>query len=282
MTVKNGGYGGAPWLAFAINSIRQQSCSDWEFIIVDDGSTDNTVELIRRLSGGDARIRVIQTDGVGRGKALNIALSECRGEYVANVDADDVAHPKRLETEAAVLSKDNRFDVVCSQCLVVLEDEAVSWSSVPQNHEINVEDVTCLLCVKNPVSHSSVMMKRRAVISVGGYDESRQSHFDWDLWVRLAAAGYRIGRIDQVLAAKRLHGKQSFEVGRRLRYVLEGQRVRMRAGEILGCERQALMQFLIRLPWDLAPNYVRVLVRRVLRKRNGHASNQQNQQGRRL
>ena len=88
-TVKNG----SKTIASVLESVQEQSLHEWEMIVVDDGSTDDTSKIVREYADADSRIRLISTDGVGRGRALNLALAHARAEHVANIDADDPCHP---------------------------------------------------------------------------------------------------------------------------------------------------------------------------------------------
>src|SRR5699024_5738845 len=94
-TVRNG----EKTISKTIDSILEQSYENWEFIIVDDGSTDKTIDILNEYKIKDKRIRVVSTGIIGRGKALNKAVSKANGNYLCNIDADDLMHPEKLSIQ---------------------------------------------------------------------------------------------------------------------------------------------------------------------------------------
>lgn len=224
MTVKNG----IPFIKDSVSSIQHQTYSNIEVVIVDDGSEDGTVEYLKEIECQDARFRIIVTGGVGRGKALNIALDHAKGQYVANLDADDYTHPKRAEVQMSYLIKTgNAF--VSAQRDILYDNERPRWASIENIDNISLADVTRQLFKGNPVCHAVVTMHRETVIALGGYDESRNSQFDYELWIRLAASGIKLLKLDQSLGCKRIHRDQSFENKKRLRYLLSSIRLQCAA-----------------------------------------------------
>lgn len=257
MTVKNG----ARWVRSAVRSIQEQTFGDWEFVIVNDGSTDETSAILEDVARRDDRIRVVHTKGIGRGAALNLALSLCRAEFVANIDADDVSHPMRLEIEYSIASRHPDFAVICSEFLVINADEEITWSE-PSDNNISIRDVTVTLAYYNPVIHSSILARRNALMAVGGYNEMLRSHLDYDLWVRLAAAGYRVSCVDVALVAKRWHPNQSFEGRDHVRYALQSLRIQARAIRDLDVGVGGWIAMGGRLVWSVLPRTVRAIVHR--------------------
>jgi len=263
-TVKNG----SKTIATVLESVQRQTLHEWEMIVVDDGSTDDTSKIVREYADADSRIRLISTDGVGRGRALNLALAHARAEHVANIDADDPCHPMRLEIQYRVL-KDNdneSYAVVGTNTVLFFDNELPQWMDIPRAalRDVPVVDVTQLLARLCPVNHSSVLMKRSALEHVGGYDEERRSQYDYDLWVRLAEAGYRIGRIDLPLSGKRIHQGQQFERRRRLKYLLSSAAVQHRAIRVLGGGPIDYIYLVARPLWGLLPNWLRMTVRKMI------------------
>src|SRR5690625_519263 len=94
-TVKNG----EKTIKETLKSVIDQTLKNWEFIIVDDGSEDNTLNILKTIEKTDARFKIVKTSGIGRGKALNLALHYSKGKYVANIDADDLMHPQKLSIQ---------------------------------------------------------------------------------------------------------------------------------------------------------------------------------------
>lgn len=265
-SVKNGG----KTIASVLESVQRQTLHEWEMIVVDDGSTDDSLSIVRKYADADRRIRLIPTDGVGRGRALNVALSHARADLVANVDADDPCHPRRLEIQFRILRDDKRYAVLGTRTILLFDDEIPQWGEIsPMTLEgVTITDVTRLLARLSPVGHSSVLMRRRALEYVGGYDEERRAQYDYDLWVRLAEAGYRIGRINLRLAGKRIHLGQHFERRGRLRYLADSAVVQYRAIRVVGGRPIDYFYLVARPLWGLVPNGLRMMLRQKLVRSN--------------
>lgn len=258
MTVKNGGR----YIREAVDSIIAQDIDDWEAVIVDDGSIDDTPDYLKELSAGDPRFRVKLTPGVGRGKALNMAVSMCRADIVTNLDADDLAHPSRARLMLKLFTDNPHYTAISGSSEIFFDDEYPRWS---QNSEqaCVLEDVTKKLAYANPVGHSGVAMRKEVLTRVGAYDQSRLSQFDYELWVRLAEHGHRIGRAGAEVAAKRSHSRQSYERRAHLRYALRSAKIRWRAVSAVGVSRlRSAANIVALLLWAAAPAHVRMLVRR--------------------
>jgi teichuronic acid biosynthesis glycosyltransferase TuaG len=224
----------APTIEGTIRSIVAQDFQNWEMIVVDDGSTDETVGIVNRLAETDPRIRLIGTPGVGRGRALNLALAEAKADLVANIDADDESHSYRLRYQLEVTGQHPEFAIICTDRTIVKGMERPVWPEMGAVRGVPVADVTRALAWGNPVCHSSVLMRKMAVIGLGGYEEARRFVFDYDLWTRCAAAGLRIGRIQMPLVAKRIHDGQKYMHTTRVRYMYAGLRVHARAMRAVG------------------------------------------------
>lgn len=234
-------YNAQPFVQDSIRSLLGQSYGDIECIVVDDGSSDGTVDAVRSL--GDRRIHLIQVGRIGRGRALNEGLRASQGEYVAIQDADDLSHPRRLEIEKAELEKWPDLAGIGSEQVLVTDGWKPAWWSLDKQEEEGnrPDDVSSILVYYNPIPHTSLLVRRAAVVDVKGYDENRSDLYDWDLYVRLVASGYRLGRLRVPLVAKRVHEGQYFEAARRLFYVwhcYEFQRQarrRLKAGGLAEC-----------------------------------------------
>jgi len=221
-------FNGMPFLEAAIQSIFAQNLADWEHVVVDDGSFDDTRRYLE--SWTNSRVRPVFRPRSGRGVALNVGLAQCRGEYVAILDADDTALPFRLACQVAALDAHPELAMVAGGA-IYSESEA---SSVESHGCRTVELHTRQLIGRNPVIHSSVMIRREALCAVGGYDASRSNLFDFDLWVRLVESGGRIGLVDLPLIFRRIHPDQYFERRNRLGYLWAGFLVRRRAARLFG------------------------------------------------
>jgi glycosyltransferase involved in cell wall biosynthesis len=253
MTVRNG----LPFLPGSIESIRKQTYSNWEAVIVDDGSFDNTLEYLREVEKIDPRFRVIATDGVGRGKALNMAIESARGEYVANLDSDDLSHPQRLEVQVSILLA-TKCSLLYSETSYIHDDDDIKWPHLSQPISHHVDDVSMDLMKRNPVSHISVICQRSAILEVGSYSEIRKSQLDYELWFRLVKNGVGLQRTSYCLAAKRIHTAQSFENKKRIKYLFSSMLLQNKIiSEIDGGLRYRPYPFL-RFIYGLLPQKLRV------------------------
>ena len=202
-------YNGERYLLEAIDSIRAQTFRDFEFIIVDDGSTDSSAAMIERCMAQDARIRLLRlARNRGQAAALNHGLAAARGEYLARMDADDVCMPQRFQKQLDYLQAHPRIGVL--GCGLDVTDECLlahtQWD-YPAQHALIV---FTLLFRGSGVAHAATMMRRQALLDAGGYAESARISEDIELWTRLAGST-RFANLPDTLYAYRRH-KQSKSV----------------------------------------------------------------------
>lgn len=200
-------YNGEKYVSQAIHSIRTQSLPDFEFVIVDDGSNDRTPELLAEAQTKDSRLKVILAARLGRAKALNLAWSQAKGLYIANLDADDLAEPERLAKQVDFLRRHPDIGLLGTACRVL--------DAKKENERVVVQaladaDLRRRLVRQNPFVHSSVMIPRPVLESLGGYNERFPICIDYELWVRLAHK-YRLANLPEVLTAKRVHPQAYFQ-----------------------------------------------------------------------
>lgn len=181
ITVLMSVYNGQDLLSEAIHSILNQSYNDFEFLIIDDGSTEPLDDLSERYK--DKRIVVLRQENMGLTRSLNKGFALARGQYVARMDADDVSSTKRLEAQVNELDTDDRLDLVgCFFDVIDREDRLV------ERKELITDPVYRLwrLQFHNNYGHGTVMLRRKAVISAGLYNEDLTYAQDYDLWSRLS------------------------------------------------------------------------------------------------
>jgi GT2 family glycosyltransferase len=194
---------GEAWLATAIESVLEQTLADFELIVVDDGSTDASPDIIAASSGRDDRIFTVrQPRQLGLVKALNAALAVARAPLLARLDADDVALPDRLLRQARCF--DERSDLVLlGSWAERIDDGGRRTGDV--RPETNPERLAVILQKRNPLVHSSVMMRTAMVKKLGGYREAFLGAEDFDLWLRLSEHGV-VAILPQTLVRYRVHG----------------------------------------------------------------------------
>ncbi|AKT38752.1 glycosyltransferase [Chondromyces crocatus] len=184
----------------ALESVLSEREIDLEIIAVNDGSNDAGPVLVERRAAVDPRIVPISTAGVGIARALSQATAMSRGEFVARMDADDVSINERLQKQVAALSRDPHLGVVGARVEAFADGDLgegmrryVEWL----NGIITPEDHVREIFVESPLCHPSVMMRRAALDTVGGFQETRWAE-DYDLWLRMIGAGVRMAKIPEV------------------------------------------------------------------------------------
>lgn len=182
ITVLMAVFNGERFLKESVNSILNQSYSDFEFLIVNDGSTDSTATILKNYS--DPRLRVIENEkNIGLAGSLNRGLTLASGKYVARIDADDICPENRLEIQCQWLKRHPELGVVSSWVEVIDEKGRVTdWWCEP----LSSEDIFYLLHFRNCLSHSSVMFRKDLVLSLNGYNTDIAALEDFELWTRLS------------------------------------------------------------------------------------------------
>jgi glycosyltransferase involved in cell wall biosynthesis len=169
------------FVALAIESILHQTFEDFEFLIIDDGSTDQSLATIKRIT--DPRILLVSRENHGLTASLNEGLKLARGEYIARQDADDLSLAQRLEREVALLDAHPDIALVGTNYTVIDEDgRQVATTSV----FTHPDDLAVAEVLSNQYGHGSVMMRRALVERLGGYDASVGYVEDYDLFVRIS------------------------------------------------------------------------------------------------
>jgi glycosyltransferase involved in cell wall biosynthesis len=188
-------YNGERYLSRAIESILAQSFTDFEFIIINDGSTDGSAEIIKSCS--DSRIRYVEQKNVGLSESLITGINLCLGKYIARMDADDIALQQRLERQFDFLERRPNCALLGTACYVIKEDESI-WFTM--QHPSNDLEIRWRLLFNSPFVHSSVMFRRDALLEVGSYtqDESYSYVEDYELWSRLTQR-YQVANLPEAL-----------------------------------------------------------------------------------
>lgn len=178
-------YNAGKYIADAIDSVLQQTYPEFELLIIDDGSTDNTRKIISTVC--DSRIVYISQSNQGVAAALNRALRLARGKYIARLDADDIAHPLRLEKQLRFLELNPSYVLVGSDAEYLLEngEYLFDFTCIAHTHEAILKK----LYVYCPFIHSAVMYRKQAVEAAGGYSLHAHNFEDYLLWTQLQHHG---------------------------------------------------------------------------------------------
>jgi len=202
-------YNRAKFIKDAIDSVLDQSFSDWELLIVDDGSTDNTSELLTAYEG-DTRIYYIKQPNRGQSIARNVALSRARGKYIGFLDSDDTWYPDKLERQCAFLEAHPEVHIVHGDEAIIDEQ---GRETTRKNMRRYSGRITPYLLEDNSVSITTTLVRRECFESMGGFDSRYGVADDYDLWLRFSVcyrfhyqatlvANYRV-MTDQISSDKR-------------------------------------------------------------------------------
>lgn len=215
-TVRNG----MPFIKEAIASVRAQKYQTFRHCVVDDGSSDGTSNFLSLEENCD--LVIMHSGPIGRGSALNLGVASCQADLLAILDADDVASPCWLAAMVEIMESNPDIAVLSCSGMLNKNEMDVRISKGIRAYKLSPE----MFLYRNPVHHSGTLIRMQALREVGGYDESRDCLFDYELWVRLLKQGKQIWRIDNGFIFKRIHPGQHFERRNRMHYLLASYRIR--------------------------------------------------------
>jgi glycosyltransferase involved in cell wall biosynthesis len=183
-------YNAEHFIGQTIRSVLDQTYQDFEIIVVDDGSTDGSPQIVQGFS--DARIRLLAQSNGGPAKARNTGVRAATGEFLAFLDADDLALPHRFASQLAILQADPHLSVVGSGYVWIDENGApLPWPHHSWQHAPDLNDIASWL-IDCPFVPSATMLRRQAWEDVGGFDEDLVGPEDWNFWMRLVVTGHRM------------------------------------------------------------------------------------------
>lgn len=194
-------YNGEKYLAEAVDSILAQTVTNYELIMIDDGSTDGSLQILRKYEQRDSRIRVIARENRGLATTLNDAVDIARGAWVARMDQDDIALPHRFERQLEWL-KETGADISGSWVRRFGTSDKRVVKLRKTDEAIKMEMLFC-----SPFAHPAVMM-RTALLKLLRYDKAWEKAEDYDLWERAAEAGWKMTNVPEVLLLYRVHTTQ--------------------------------------------------------------------------
>jgi glycosyltransferase involved in cell wall biosynthesis len=198
-------YNRQQFIGEAVASVLASTFVDFELLLIDDGSTDASLEVATRAASGDTRLRTVRLPHGGVAVARNAGLREARGEFMASLDADDAMFPHRLRLQVDYLDRHPECVAVGSRALFVDADSLPMYVGLNfLSHEgidrAHLEGRPCA------IGHPATTFRKSAVLAVGGYaSELNASGEDYDLWLRLAEVG-RLVNLPDVLTRYRVHG----------------------------------------------------------------------------
>ncbi len=205
VTVLMSCYNSERWLGEAISSVLEQTFTNFEFLIIDDGSTDSSLSILEFFSFKDSRIKLIKKSNTGLADSLNIGLNCARGKWIARMDADDRSEPRRLEKQVNFVSC-NADLVFLGSGLTIIDESGrpISECIYPRDHKSLLDH---LLTARRFPPHSSAFYLSTMAREIGGYRKRIRRAEDCDLWLRLSCRG-NLACIEEPLVQIRKHSQQ--------------------------------------------------------------------------
>ncbi len=247
-------YNNDRFLEAAIDSMLRQTFTDFEFLIMDVGSTDRSPEILQAYAAQDPRIRVTIQKNQGLAKSLNQLLAQARGELIARMDADDIALPERLERQVSFLKQHPEILVVGTAFdRIDAKGRFLDHCDPPQT---DAEIQTLLIGGTSLLLHPATMLRRSPALAVGGYNETMVGSSDLDLWLRLGEVG-QLANLSETLMLYLLH-PNSITYRKQVRQTQDAKAACQRAWERRGIQGEftrgaidSLVQyeFLLRCGW---------------------------------
>lgn len=197
-------YNQAQFVSQAIESVLAQTFTDYEIIVVNDGSTDNTAQV---LAGYGDCLQVITQANAGLSAARNSGLKAAQGEFIAFLDADDLWYPHMLATTVAHLQQNPEIDLVCGAWDLIDESgQMFRPANKPSNLRARVRaDLLRALATGNLFLVHALLIRKKCFACCGDFDTTLKAVEDWDLWTRMAIHGHKVDMIDAPVARYRRH-----------------------------------------------------------------------------
>ena len=193
-------YNGEKYLKEAIESILNQTFKDFEFIIVNDGSTKETADILESYAKNDLRIKVIvNPENIGLTKSLNRAIQETNGTYIVRMDSDDISLPERLEKQIEFMNNNPEIGLLGTGYYEINHDGIILGKTVFPSTD---KELKRLLIKYNPFCHTSVIIRRKILDQIGVYNELIKKAQDYDLWFRIASRS-RMANLSEPLVLRR-------------------------------------------------------------------------------
>ena len=198
------------FLKHSIDSILNQSYNNFEFIIIDDGSTDSSLSIIKDYKKIDKRIIVVSKQNTGLTKSLNVGLRLSKGEYIARIDGDDISHSLRFEKQINLFKKESQIALIGTNCILI-DENGQQIGRKKYNYPTNYKKIkTNLLSAYSIFPHSSMMFKTSEIKSLGFFDEYFKKTQDYNLLLNLLSKNKSIKCLnyDAPLLKIRKHSQQ--------------------------------------------------------------------------
>ena len=263
VSVLMGIYNCADTLENAVNSIINQTYTNWELILCDDGSKDNTYEVAKRLKERESRIILLKNkENLGLNKTLNNCLKVATGNYIARMDGDDDCLPQRFEKQVDFLETHPDFDITSST--MIMFDDSGEWGRTTTVEYPTAENVV----VGSPICHAGVMLRKSCIDAVGGYTEDKRMLRveDVNLWIKLYANGSRCYNFQEPFY--RMRNDSNAFSRRKYIYRINSAYVRLKGCKTLNLSIKYYILALNPLICGLVPARLRQFIRKYQNSRN--------------
>jgi glycosyltransferase involved in cell wall biosynthesis len=188
----------------SVQSILNQTLTDFELLLIDDSTNTDTIAAIDNLVQFDTRIKLIRSSQrIGFVPALNIGLKQAKGEYIARMDGDDIAMPNRFELQSSYLKNNLDIAVVGGSMDIINEKGEITSH---RNYAATFRKTKLFALMRNPLAHPTIMMRRNIIEKGFFYDETFFKAEDLELWLRLMKNGYKISNIPNTVLLYRVTG----------------------------------------------------------------------------
>jgi glycosyltransferase involved in cell wall biosynthesis len=179
-------YNCAKFLEEGLASLLIQTFRDFEILAINDGSTDHSLDILKKFATLDNRIKIINQKNTGIVGALNRGIKEARGKYIARMDGDDICFSNRFTDQVAILDKNPKVVLVAGDFEVINQESEFMYRELLLPED---DDLKQALYLRNPIAHGSTMFRKAVVESIGGYRDLYGPTEDMDLWIRLSHKG---------------------------------------------------------------------------------------------
>ena len=193
-------YNAQPFLTAALQSVVQQSFQEWEMIVVNDGSTDGSLEELHALASRDSRVRVFDQPNQGQNVAANQGIQQSRAPLIARMDADDISDPNRLEQQVAFMAAHPEVGLLGGQISRLGDQRSGLQSNFPTEHQAIID---CLLKNHHAICNPAIVFRRDLFDQIGGYWEHNIAE-DWDMFLRMGEVS-QLANLDACVLQYRFH-----------------------------------------------------------------------------
>lgn len=247
----------------AVRSIQAQTYTNWELILCDDGSSDETFDVASKLAGEEPRIILVKNEkNMGLNYTLNRCLSLATGDYIARMDGDDISLPERFEKQVDFLDSQEEYAIVSTP--MIYFDETGEWGRDKTRKKFpSAKDIVS----GSPICHAPVMIRKECMDAVKGYtvDVKKLRVEDVDLWIKLYAAGYRCRNFEEPLYMMR--NDQNAFSRRKYKYRINSTRVRLEGCKLFHLGPMYYLKAFRPMIIGLVPTKMRMAVRKMSKRR---------------